>query len=144
MLKLFLHANHVNAEGFEKYFTPLKGYTNGLEWFSAPMTGWDRNLKAALKTFLQAQGEEVGRITSIAAGGEWDAQGTSALQSFLNKNGATLEVNGKMGLSSKVGSNWIPDPTICALQHFLNTRAFTTAGAPESGLATDVGACESN
>lgn len=49
-LKRFLKANDCNPYTWEDFvFPPLKALTNGLEWFAAPATGWDRGTKAALK-----------------------------------------------------------------------------------------------
>ena len=118
-LKLFLAANGIKMSHEGKSVDPLAFLTNGIEYISAPLTGWDRHTKAALTEFLvrkpvartpplldaacaaqNNEGEDAGRVTTMRMGVEWDAQSTRALQSFLNKNGSDLLVSGNMGLFS--------------------------------------------
>ena len=124
-LRIFLRANDCNPDSWEDNFPPMKTLTNGLEFFSAATTGWDRTTKSALKQFLNMQGEDAGEPRSVMFGNEWDTQGIKALVSFLNKHGATLS-NQHAAFPGPLHATFstMSKEVIIALQHFLNTEAF--------------------
>ena len=111
--------------------------SNGIEFASAAFTKWDRHLKTALKSFLNANlasslGDEREPLrTGFGFGTEWNVEAVTALQIFLKKNGAAdLEVTQRMGLDGNalfgVCDN---DPTIMALQAFLNRQMVPFEGS---------------
>lgn len=117
-LKAFLVGNgyKVGSDGLATFAT------NGLDWLSASLTGWNRHLKGALVKFLEAEGYNPGK--------SWGTHAVKALQTFLNAHGASLTVNGEMGISASVGSNWQKSATTKALQVFLIDWVAPAADAP--------------
>ena len=97
-------------------------------------TKWDRHLKTALKSFLNANGavrdplDRLGRREPLRTGNgfgtEWNVEAVTALQTFLKNNGADdLEITQRMGLNGDVLFGVCDnDRTIMALQGFLNRQ----------------------
>ena len=112
-------------------------FSNGIEFASAAFTKWDRHLKTALKSFLNANlnrslgdDEREPLRTGFGFGTEWNVEAVTALQIFLKKNGAAdLKITQRMGLDGNalfgVCDN---DPTIMALQAFLNRQLVSFEG----------------
>ena len=112
-------------------------FSNGIEFASAAFTKWDRHLKTALKSFLNANlnrslgdDEREPLRTGFGFGTEWNVEAVTALQIFLKKNGAAdLKITQRMGLDGNalfgVCDN---DPTIMALQAFLNRQMVSFEG----------------
>ena len=146
-LKTFLRANGCDPDGFERFFPPMKVLTNGIEWQSASLTGWDRTTKAALKQFLNDQGYDAGEVKWFNSGHEWDAKAIKALVWFLNDQGANLASKDEQypGMFSATFSIMSRD-TIQALQHFLNTKGFVTQVTVPSGAeqSMTLGSLEKN
>ena len=120
-LKAFLKCNGIEGSIGSDYFFAL--VTEGIEWASATTTGWDRHCKAALVKFLNQQGFDAGKEGKQWFGMGWGKKSCTAFQEFLKAQGTyNGEITGTMGLGA-IGSNWKGnDPTIKALQEFLNSQ----------------------
>ena len=103
---------------------------NGHEFIVAAVTPWDRHLKTAFKHFLNANGATPPLRTGYGLGTEWNIEAITALQSFLRARGFTeLALTNKMGLFGTVAFGWCEDdPTVKALQLFLNTQMVGSDG----------------
>jgi len=118
-------------------------FSNGIEFASAAFTKWDRHLKTALKSFLNANlasslGDEREPLrTGFGFGTEWNVEAVTALQIFLKKNGAAdLEITQRMGLDGNALFGVCDkDPTIMALQAFLNRQLVPGAPIPAGPAA---------